>query len=449
MIEKLKQGLTLKGYQDLRYEKMKNIVIHVRNEDVKSVDVIEKEGGHARALVGGGFGTLSFNDVSNAGSSIKKCIVFSEAIPGEMTYTSVDVVKDSVVLSIDTDPRSISLDEKVALLKTYGKIASAVENLAICDIEYIELYKKKYYVNNEGTEITQEQMSATINFRMTSKNEKLTQQTRLSLGGGDSFKELMISQEAVKAKAVQTVDLLDAEPIVAGDYDVILDPSVGGLFIHEAFGHLSEADNLLRSEALQKTMTLGTVFATDQLNVIDDPTEKGHSGTYVYDDEGVKSRKIYLIKEGKLSGRMHSRLTSGLTGEPVTGHFRAKNYGYTPIVRMANIYIDKGQDTYEDMITSTKNGLYLFGTAGGQTSGDMFTFAVQGGYKVEEGKITSMVRDIILTGNLFTTLKNIDKISNKVEMSKGGGCGKGGQILRTSCKGAPYIRIKGMSVGGK
>ena len=449
MIEQLKQGLTSKGYQDLRYEKLKNIVINVRNDKVKSVDIIEKEGGHARALIGGGFGTLSFNDMKDVASSIEKCIVFSEAIPGEMAYAKVEVIQDKVSLSIDLDPRTIGLDEKVELLKSYGKLAAEVENLSICDIEYIELYKEKYYVTNEGTEITQEQLSATINFRMTSKNDQLTQQTRLSLGGGDSFSELLGKEEAVKAKAIQTVALLDAEPVVAGDYDVILDPSVGGLFIHEAFGHLSEADNLLRSEALKKTMTLGTEFASTALNVIDDPTETGHSGSYIYDDEGVKSKKTFLIKEGKLSGRMHSRLTAGLTGEAVTGHFRAKNYAYTPIVRMANIYIDKGQDTYEDIIASTKNGLYLFGTAGGQTSGDMFTFAVQGGYKVEDGKITTMVRDIILTGNLFTTLKNIDKISDERMMSKGGGCGKGGQILRTSCKGSPYIRIKGMSVGGK
>lgn len=449
MINELKRGLTSKGYQDLRYEKLKNTIIRVRNEEVKSVDVIEKEGGHARVLIGGGFGTLSFNDPSEAANSINQCIVFSESIPGEMAYAQVESVKDQVILSIDLDPRSIALDDKVSLLKKYGKMASDIEYLSICDIEYVELFKEKFYVNNEGTEIMQEQLSATINFRMTSKNDVLTQQTRLSLGGGESFKDLIEKDDLVIAKAIQTVDLLSAEPIVAGDYDVILDPSVGGLFIHEAFGHLSEADNLLRSEALQKTMTLGTVFATDQLNVIDDPTQPGHSGSYVYDDEGVRSKKSYLIKDGKLSGRMHSRLTAGLTGEPVTGHFRAKNYAYTPIVRMGNIYIDKGSDTYEDIISSTKNGLYLFGTAGGQTSGDMFTFAVQGGYKVEDGKITTMVRDIILTGNLFTTLKNIDKLSNEVGFSKGGGCGKGGQILRTSCKGSPYIRIKAMSVGGK
>jgi len=449
MFKELKEALSSEGYQDLRFENLKNLTIKVRNEEVKSVDIIEKSGGHARALVGGGFGTLSFNDIKDAKKSISECIAFSKNIPGEMKLKSVDPVQDDVILSIPLDPREITLDEKVNLMKHYGKLASEIDLLSICDIEYIELYKEKYYVNNEGTEIRQEQLSAAMNFRMTSKNDVLTQQTRLSLGGSLDFTDLKDKDQLVIDKAIQTVALLEAEPVVAGDYDVVLDPTVGGLFIHEAFGHLSEADNLLRSEALRKTMTLGSMFAGQDFNVIDDPTEAGHSGSYVYDDEGVKSRKVHLIKEGKLSGRMHSRLTAELTGEEVTGHFRAKNYAYTPIVRMGNIYIDTGDDTYEDIIASTKNGLYLFGTAGGQTSGDMFTFAVQGGYKIEDGKITSMVRDIILTGNLFTTLKNIDKLGDTRSMSKGGGCGKGGQILRTSCKGSPYIRIKNMSVGGK
>lgn len=449
MFDQMKKALTNEGYQDLRYEVVKNMTIKVRNEDVKSVNVMNKDGGHGRALIGGGFGTLSFNGLQEAHTCMEKCIEFSKAIEGKLALAKAPVVEDRVIIEVPNDPRKISLDDKVALLIKYGKIASAVDGLEICDMDYLEISKEKYFVNNEGTEIMQEELSTTINFRMTSKKAGLTQQTRLSLGGGIDFDELVGKEEAVLNKALQTVALLDAEPVVAGDYDVILDPTVGGLFIHEAFGHLSEADNLFRSEALKETMTLGRVFGREALNVIDDPSEPGHSGSYVYDDEGVKAKKSYLIKNGKLAGRLHSRLTAALTGEEITGHFRAKNYAYTPIVRMGNTYIDSGEETFEEMVASTKNGLYLFGTAGGQTSGDMFTFAVQGGYKIEDGKITDMVRDIILTGNLFTTLKNIDKFGNRREMSKGGGCGKGGQILRKSCKGSPYIRIKGMSIGGK
>lgn len=116
---------------------------------------------------------------------------------------------------------------------------------------------------------------------------------------------------------------------------------------------------------------------------------------------------------------------------------------------MGNIYIDKGKHSLDQMIESIENGLYLFGSAGGQTSGETFTFAVQGGYKIENGQIKGMVRDIALTGHLFTTLKNIEMVGNEVEFSKAGGCGKAGQILIQSGKGSAPIKIKNMGIGGR
>ncbi|WP_240503543.1 metallopeptidase TldD-related protein [Natranaerobius trueperi] len=87
---------------------------------------------------------------------------------------------------------------------------------------------------------------------------------------------------------------------------MILDSDVRGLFIHEAFGHLSEADNLIGNETLAKIMILGSEFAMEKFNVIDDPTKTGHPGSYVYDHEGTKAKPMYLIENGKLSGRLYS-----------------------------------------------------------------------------------------------------------------------------------------------
>lgn len=447
--ETLKSALSDTGYQDLRYQKIKTVLIRVRNDEVKSVDVIEKEGGHARALIGGGFGSLSFNKLDAAKSSLETCLKFSDLIPGEQKLAGVDPIIDTVHIHAEIDPRDVSLEDKKKLLLDYGKLAASFDNLAICDIEYQEEYSEKYYVNNEGADILQHSMVAGINFRMTSKTEGLTQQTRLSFGGGQDYKNFIGREDEVVAKAKQTVALLEAEAVKAGQYDVVLDPTVGGLFIHEAFGHLSEADNLLNSEGLRNTMALGKVFADKHFNVVDDPSEPGHSGSFIYDDEGTKGKKTYLIKDGKLNGRLHSRMTAGIVGEDATGHCRAKSFEFTPIVRMGNTYIESSTWSKEDIFASVKDGLYLFGTAGGQTSGDMYTFTVQGGYKIKDGQLDGMVRDITLTGNLFETLNNIVMIGDTRIMAEGGGCGKGGQILRANCKGSPFVRINGMSIGGR
>lgn len=447
--EILLKSLGDKGYQDIRYQYMTNTSIKSKDRDIKEVSVINKSGGHSRALSGGGWGTFSFNKVEDSEVAIKECLLASDLIPGTKSLAVAPVIKDIVVVSPKVDPRKVSIEEKKELLLKYSNILMDYTGIATIEGEYYEQFSNKYFISNEGTVIEKEELICGITFRITSKEGSLTQQTRLSFGGNDNYEGLLNQECAVEAKAKQTVDLLSAKPIVGGNYNVICDSDVSGLFIHEAFGHLSESDNLLGSLALRKTMTLGTEFGNPILNVIDDPSMPGIPGSYIYDDEGVRGTRTYLIKEGVLSGRLHSRETAGELGEIPTGHARAKDYSFTPVVRMGNIYIDKGPNRMDEMIASVEDGLYLFGSAGGQTSGEMFTFAVQGGYVIKNGKLGEMVRDIVLTGNLFTTLKNIDMIGDKVDFSKIGGCGKAGQILTTSGKGSAPIRITNMGIGGK
>lgn len=442
-------ALGKEGYQDIRYEVMNNVSIKAKNREISEVSVIRKEGGHARALCGGGYGTYSFNNIEDSAFALSQCIKASSLIPGVKTLAEVPVCQDKVTVLPEHDPRKVSIEDKKELLMKYCNLFMDYEGIANVDGEYYEQFSTKIFVNNEGTIIENENLICGIKFAITSKGNGLTQQTRLSMGGCQSFNEMLNKEAEVLAKAKQTVELLSAEPVVGGIYDVILDSDVGGLFIHEAFGHLSEADNLLGSPALKQTMALGTKFGRELLNVIDDPTLLGNPGSYIYDDEGVKGKKVYLIKDGVLSGRLHSRETAALVGEEPTGHARAKDYSFPPIVRMGNIYIDKGQSSMEEMIASIEDGLYLFGSAGGQTSGEMFTFAVQGGYKIKNGQLTELVRDIALSGNLFITLQNIEMVGNEVDFARVGGCGKASQIMVASGKGSAPIKIKSMAIGGK
>lgn len=445
----LKNSLTNDGFQDLRYQKLKTTTIKVSKGRIKDVSVVEKSGGNARVITGGGYGTYSFNNINQASNAIKISKSISDLIPGSAKLAKVPVINDQVISKPSLDPRFVSLEEKKNLLLKYDHILCNFEDIVNTDGSYYEIVSYKTYINNEGSLIEQEHIICGITFRIISMKNGVIQQTRLSIGGNESYKDLLSKEDIVFGKGQQTVDLLRAKTLAGGDYDVILDYDVGGLFIHEAFGHLSESDNLLDNEALRKTMTLGTEFGSRILNVIDDPSMSGIPGSYTYDDEGVLGKKTYLIKDGKLSGRLHSRQSAGLLGEEPTGHCRAKDYSFKPIIRMGNIYIDKGPHRYDDMVSSMDKGLILFGSAGGQTSGNSFTFAVQGGYQVEKGKVTNMVRDIVLSGNLFTTLKNIEMIGDQFEFSKAGGCGKGGQILVTSGKGSAPIKVNKMSIGGK
>lgn len=448
-IQSLKATLPEEGFCDLRYQDFNVTSIKGTKNEIDTVAVIKKTGGNVRVLTGGGYGTFCFTDLEDIHDAFKEATFASNLIKGKKTIETIEVNIDEVKVNPVLDPRTISIEDKKALVAKYIALFMSDSLIVNLETEYYEQFTDTIILNNKGTEARQEELIVGLNFRITSKRDDLTQITRLSLGGGDSFDLLLNKEDEVIAKVKQTIDLLDAEPVIGGNYDVVLDSEVSGLFIHEAFGHLSEADNLIGNEVLANTMTIGETFAVKEFNVIDDPTLPGYPGSYTYDHEGTKAKKTYLIKDGKLSGRLHSLESAAFMDENPTGHARAKNFGFTPIVRMGNIYIDKDRHTLDEMIASIDDGLYLFGSAGGQTSGDTFTFAVQGAYRIKHGKITGMVRDLALTGHLFSTLKNIEMIGNEIDFSRSGGCGKGGQILIKSGKGSAPIKIKNMGIGGK
>ncbi|MBA7478732.1 Metalloprotease TldD [subsurface metagenome] len=195
-------------------------------------------------------------------------------------------------------------------------------------------------------------------------------------------------------------------------------------------------------------MVLGRRFGSAELDIVDSAAIPGLRGSYKYDDEGVPASKTYLIREGILVGRLHSRETAARMKEKPTGNARAINYRYPPIVRMTNTYIEPRSASFEDMISGIKEGVYVKNWYGGTTSMEMFTFSAGEAYMIRHGKIAELVRPVVLTGNLFTTLMNIDAIGNDLEMNQGGGCGKGEQMPLPVSNGSPHIRIRQCLVGG-
>jgi TldD protein len=225
---------------------------------------------------------------------------------------------------------------------------------------------------------------------------------------------------------------------------------LAGVFIHEAFGHLSEADFVYENPKAREMMTLGRCFGKSILNVYDDGSIPNVRGTTLYDDEGTPARRNWLIKDGMLVGRLHSRQTAAKMGEAATGNARAVNYRFAPIVRMTNTAIDNGTATFEDMIKDIKLGIYACDAYGGETQLENFSFSSGYAYMIRDGRIAEMVKDVILAGNLFTTLGNIDLIGNDFKwLNTGGGCGKAGQFPLPVGMCAPHIRIQNVIIGGQ
>lgn len=424
--------------------------ITYRGRALESIGRASATGGNVRALVRGGWGFVSFNNLNGLSGRVESAVKHAQSIGGEVSkLAEIEPVIDVVSAEVDRNPVTIPLAEKKQRLDEYNDIIWRTPEIQTSTISYADSYKKDIFLSSSGSYIEQERMDITLRLAAVATRDNEVQQVGLSVGSRGDFSSIQSLHQQVEQMARHAVELLSAPQVKGGEYTVVLDPVLAGVFVHEAFGHLSEADFVYENERLRQVMTLGKQFGSEQLNIVDTATIPGLRGSYKYDDEGMPATKAYLIREGRLVGRLHSRETAAKMDEEPTGNARAINYRYPPIVRMTNTYIEPGSVSFEEMIGDIKEGIYAKNWYGGTTSMEMFTFSAGEAYMIRNGKLAEALRPVVLTGNVFTTLKNIDAIGNDLEMNQGGGCGKGAQMPLPVSNGSPHIRIRHCLIGGK
>ncbi len=444
----------LKGHNadciEARLEESRTSHITYRGRELESIGKTTSVGGNVRALVKGGWGFVSFNDLDELPGKVELAVKQAQFVGKEESkLATIEPAVEVVPSKITNNPLTIPLDEKKQLLDEYNGIIWQTPGIQTSIIGYGDSYKKTIFLNSSGSYVEQERTDVTLRLVAVATKDGEVQQVGQSLGGRDDFSSIQGLHSQVEQLARRAVELLSAPQVKGGEHTVVLDPVLAGVFVHEAFGHLSEADFVYENAQLREIMTLGKRFGSANLNIVDTATLPGLRGSYKYDDEGVPATKTYLIREGKLVGRLHSRETAAKMKEEPTGNARAINYRHPPIVRMTNTYIEPGSASFDDIIGDIKEGVYAKNWYGGQTSMEMFTFSAGEAYMIRNGKIAEMLRPVALTGNVFETMKNIDAIGNDLEMNQGGGCGKGGQMPLPVSNGSPHIRIRHCLVGGK
>ncbi len=445
---------TLKKYSadyiEARLEESQSSHITYRGRKLESIGRSTAIGGNVRALVRGGWGFVSFNELDELPGRVELAVKQAQLAGNkESKLAPVEPVVDMVAAEVGKNPVAMPLAEKKQLLDEYNDIIWRTPKLQTSTIGYNDGHKKVIFLSSSGSYIEQEKTGITLRLAAVATKGNEVQQVGLSLGSSGDFSLLQGLHQQVERMANHAVELLSAPQITGGEYTVVLDPVLAGVFTHEAFGHLSEADFVYENDRLREIMTLGKKFGGKYLNIVDSAAIPKLRGSYKYDDEGVPATKTYLIREGKLVGRLHSRETAARMKEQPTGNARAINYHYPPIVRMTNTYIEPGSVSFEDIIGDIKDGVYAKNWYGGTTSMEMFTFSAGEAYMIRNGKLAEALRPVVLTGNVFTTLMNIDAIGNDLEMNQGGGCGKGGQAPLSVSNGSPHIRIRHCLLGGR
>ncbi|MEO0092201.1 MAG: TldD/PmbA family protein [candidate division WOR-3 bacterium] len=453
MLDRLKTILSKidADYADIRYEIKKETVIVFNGKELSQISSNATDGYVVRALKDGGFATAVFTKFEDADKIAQTVVENAKLIgkqrPKPVTLAKTEVIKDRFTPALKEDPRQVSMEEKLEITRKANNVPLSHKEIATTNIAYRETIREKTFVSSEGSEIQEDLITLSLAGEIIAKDGSLVQNVRVATGGSDGFHSIRNPEALFEERTQIAIDLLKAEPVKAGVYNCILNPSMAGVFTHEAFGHFSEADIIENLPAMREKMKLGSKLGSDVLNIVDDATLPNQLGFYKYDDEGVKVRRTQLMKNGVLVGRLHSRRTAAEFNEPLSGHCVAEDYRFAPIIRMGTIFIEPADKTLDELFELLGNGLYILDAKGGQTAGENFTFGAQYGYIIKNGKKTTMIRDINISGNLYKTLLGITAIGNDLVLTKRGGCGKG-QLNIRSCHGAPHIIAQGLVLGG-
>ena len=273
-----------------------------------------------------------------------------------------------------------------------------------------------------------------------------------TFGGGGNFEENFSDISMFYEKLDQLYKrLMDKKAGIypeAGYKTVILGSQLSGMLAHEAVGHTVESDLVLGGSVAGPY--LNKRVASDMVTMVDFAhTAFGEMAPLpVYlDDEGVVAKDVTLIENGILKGYMNNRENAVHFGMEPAGNARAWEFSDEPLIRMRNTAVLPGKDKLEDMIASVEDGYYLLNSGNGQAdlTGE-FMFGITMGYEIKNGKIGRAILDTTVTGVAFEMLKTVDMVSDEVNWSSSGFCGKK-QMIPVGI-GGPALRCKIM-IGGR
>lgn len=358
----------------------------------------------------------------------------------KLSYPKVPVLKDK---EVDAKHRLQYLNSINERLRKDQKVAQVM----------LSFTKKKQFIevyNSEGLFAQEERPYIRLFHHVVMKDGNLQSEAYHGPGaiGGWEFMENLKHEEICDTLLKQATTMLYASPCPAGKLPVVIDSGFGGVIFHEACGHLLETTSVEKKASVFWDK-MGQEIAHPALTAVDDGTVDGEWGSLSIDDEGMPTQKTTLIENGVLKRFISDRMGERKTGHKRTGSGRRQSYKFAPASRMRNTYIDKGNYSFDQLITSVPDGLYAKKMGGGSVNpatGE-FNFAVQEAYLIKNGKITTPVKGATLIGTGPDIMRKISMVGKDLQLMAGM-CGSVSGSIPTTV-GQPPLKVDEILVGGE
>jgi PmbA protein len=183
---------------------------------------------------------------------------------------------------------------------------------------------------------------------------------------------------------------------------------------------------------------LGEKIFGDNITLIDDPLSLDAPSQSSFDDEGVACFTKSVVENGVLKTYLHNLTTAAMMGTKSTGNGNKPDISASVAVSPNNLYLKAGDVSFEDMVSSVENGVYVTSVQGLHAGLNPISgsFNLQSsGFMIEDGKVTKPVTLIILSGTLQEMLNNVKHVGSDFEFKRG--------------VGAPSLLIESMAISGK
>lgn len=434
-------------YADIRAGESINNSIVMKDSKIDNVDTGNDFSIGIRVLQNGAWGFAYTTDINKVQEAADKATMLANQLSSDVELSQTKANEDRVKTNAKIQIEDLTIEDKINLIKEADDVAK-IDGIVSTNISFSESQSNSILLSTDGTNIQSENNRIVLSMNSVADNGQVMQFGHESIGGVQGFELIENSDLESFGRGIseKALSLLDAKQAPSGDFPVIFDPELTGVFIHEALGHASEADIILRNDSILKDK-IGQKIGSELITVVDDATRKDGFGHFAYDVEGSNSNKNVLVENGVLKTVLSSRESAKKLGLESSGNARSsiKNQ---PLVRMSNTYIKPGDSSFDEMIEDMHEGIYLKGSRGGQvdTGKGIFQFNAVEAYKIENGELSTHLRDVSLSGSTLDILNNVDAVGSDFKLNVGF-CGKDGQTVPVG-DGGPHIRVSKATVGG-
>lgn len=431
------------NYKDIFYEKQcKKNYVYINN---KLEDIINE-------YINGVSITLQYNDTdyflssNNFEDITKEFLELKKEFKNKET-TNIEIEYKEYLTS--KNHNSITEEEKLEILTFINDYCRKYDNrINQVKIDFSENVRDKYIVVNNKL-VREKKISTRMFLMLSAKENDVVVTHSYNPGYNDDYSFLDRNNLVTSLDSVckNVITKLSCKPFVGGLMPVVINSGFGAVLFHEACGHAMESYAIVDKTSILSDK-LNKKIATDKVTIIDDATLDNLFGTCVLDDQGNLCKKNILIENGVLKNYLTDYKDGSKLGSESTASARRESYNYKAISRMNNTYLQRGNDSIEDMIKSIDYGIYAINLGGGSVNPNTgsFNFFVSFAYVIEKGELTRAIKDITLIGTIFDVLNNVEMVSNDLEFGPGM-CGASSGSIPVTC-GQPTIKVSKILVGG-